>query len=84
MNAMASRSTGTPPFVLSERWADARGRLDPRGIFNVTTSTDVIGGNSALTIRRSRKRDLSGCAGYKIRYFDGIAYRIDIGIRGLH
>lgn len=40
------RSTGTSPFVLSERWADARGRLDPRGIFNVATSTDVIGGNS--------------------------------------
>lgn len=40
------RVTGQPPFVLSERWADARGRLDPRGIYNVSTSTDVIGGNS--------------------------------------
>lgn len=40
------RATGHEPFVLSQRWIDARGRLDPRAIFNATTSTDVIGGNS--------------------------------------
>jgi hypothetical protein len=40
------RATGEVPFVLSQRWIDARGRLDPRAIFNVSTSTDVIGGNS--------------------------------------
>jgi hypothetical protein len=40
------RATGSQPFVLSQRWLDARGRLDPRDIYNVSTSTDVIGGNS--------------------------------------
>jgi hypothetical protein len=40
------RATSNAPFVLSQRWIDARGRLDPRGIFNAATSTDVIGGNS--------------------------------------
>lgn len=40
------RATGQPPFVLSQRWIDARSRLDPNAIFNVSTSTDVIGGNS--------------------------------------
>ncbi|MBK8542642.1 MAG: S46 family peptidase [Caulobacteraceae bacterium] len=40
------RATGHAPFVLSQRWLDARGRLDPRGVFNASTSTDVIGGNS--------------------------------------
>ncbi|MEZ5959982.1 MAG: S46 family peptidase [Hyphomonadaceae bacterium] len=40
------RATGHEPFVLSQRWIDARGRLDPRAIFNASTSTDVIGGNS--------------------------------------
>ncbi|WP_228126640.1 S46 family peptidase [Candidatus Viadribacter manganicus] len=45
-DGLFERSTGTAPFVLSERWADARGRIDPRGIVNVSTSTDVIGGNS--------------------------------------
>ena len=40
------RATGAEPFVVSQRWIDARGRLDPNAIFNVSTSTDVIGGNS--------------------------------------
>jgi len=40
------RATGHEPFVISQRWIDARGRLDPRAIFNASTSTDVIGGNS--------------------------------------
>ena len=40
------RATGHPPFVLSQSWIDARPRLDPNTIFNVSTSNDVIGGNS--------------------------------------
>lgn len=40
------RATGHEPFILSQRWINARGRLDARGIYNVSTSTDVIGGNS--------------------------------------
>jgi hypothetical protein len=40
------RATGHEPFLLSQRWIDARGRLDARATFNATTSTDVIGGNS--------------------------------------
>ncbi len=40
------RATGHEPFVLSQRWIDARARLDMNTLFNVSTSTDVIGGNS--------------------------------------
>ncbi|MBL8544957.1 MAG: S46 family peptidase [Hyphomonadaceae bacterium] len=40
------RGTGAAPFALSQRWIDAQSRLDPGGIVNVATSTDVIGGNS--------------------------------------
>jgi len=40
------RATGHEPFVLSQRWIDARPRLDPNAIFNVSSSNDVIGGNS--------------------------------------
>lgn len=40
------RATGHPPFVLSQSWINARPRLDPNTIFNVSTSNDVIGGNS--------------------------------------
>jgi hypothetical protein len=40
------RATGNPPFRVSQRWADARARIDASTIYNVSTSNDVIGGNS--------------------------------------
>jgi hypothetical protein len=40
------RATDAAPFALSQRWIDARDRLDPDIIYNISTSTDVIGGNS--------------------------------------
>jgi hypothetical protein len=40
------RATGAAPLAMSPSWLDARGRLDPLTIFNVSTSNDVIGGNS--------------------------------------
>jgi hypothetical protein len=58
------RATGNDPFVLRQRWIDARGRLDPRGIFNVSTSTDVIGGNSGSPLL-DRNGDVVGAV------FDG-------------
>lgn len=58
------RATGNPPFTLSQRWIDARGRLDPRAIFNAATSTDVIGGNSGGPVL-DREGDVVGAV------FDG-------------
>jgi len=40
------RATGQHPFALSQRWVDARPRLDQNVIFNLASSNDVIGGNS--------------------------------------
>jgi len=46
VRGLYERATGAPPFLLSQRWIGARDRLDPDTIFNVATTTDVIGGNS--------------------------------------
>jgi hypothetical protein len=46
VEGLYQRATGSPPFVLSQRWIDARSRLDQRTIYNSSTTTDVIGGNS--------------------------------------
>jgi hypothetical protein len=46
VDGLYDRATGSPPFVLSQRWIDARSRLDAQTIFNFATTTDVIGGNS--------------------------------------
>lgn len=40
------RATGQAPFALSPRWIAARARLDANAIYNLSSSNDVIGGNS--------------------------------------
>jgi hypothetical protein len=46
IGGLYQRATGTPPYDLAPSWVAARGRLDAVTIFDVSTSTDVIGGNS--------------------------------------
>jgi hypothetical protein len=41
-----ARATGAEPFRLTQRWIDARPRLDPNTIFNISSTNDIIGGNS--------------------------------------
>src|SRR6185312_14319517 len=40
------RATGAPPFDLDPRWIAAKGRLDPAMVLNLSTSDDIVGGNS--------------------------------------
>ena len=40
------RATGKPPFQLAPRWADAKGKVDPNTVFNMSSDNDIIGGNS--------------------------------------
>lgn len=46
MSGLFTHATGRAPFALARSWISARAALDPNVIFNVSTSTDVIGGNS--------------------------------------
>jgi hypothetical protein len=40
------RATGQPPFDLDPRWIAAKGRLNPDTVFDISSSNDIIGGNS--------------------------------------
>lgn len=40
------RATGQAPFALTARWQTAQSRLDPTTIYNVSSTHDIIGGNS--------------------------------------
>jgi hypothetical protein len=40
------RATGADPFIAPASWLAARDRLDPTTIFNVSSTHDIIGGNS--------------------------------------
>jgi hypothetical protein len=46
VSGLYERATGEPALALSPRWRFARAELDPRTVFNVATSNDVIAGNS--------------------------------------
>jgi hypothetical protein len=63
------RATGVAPFALTQRWIDARSRLDPNAIFDVSTSTDVIGGNSGSPLL-DRQGNVVGAV------FDGNIYSL--------
>ncbi|MBY8827184.1 S46 family peptidase [Hephaestia sp. CMS5P-6] len=40
------RATGKPPFDLDQRWIAAKDKLNPDTVFDISTSNDIIGGNS--------------------------------------
>lgn len=40
------RATGKPPFDLDERWVAAQNTLSPDTVFDISTTNDIIGGNS--------------------------------------
>ncbi|HEX7759856.1 MAG TPA: S46 family peptidase [Caulobacteraceae bacterium] len=40
------RATGQDPFALDPRWAAAKDKLNPETIFNISSTNDIIGGNS--------------------------------------
>lgn len=40
------RASGAPPFVLPQRWLDAKSKLNLSTPMNLSTTNDIIGGNS--------------------------------------
>jgi hypothetical protein len=40
------RATGQFPFALSQRWLDAKGKLNDATVFDFASDNDIIGGNS--------------------------------------
>jgi hypothetical protein len=48
------RATGQPPFDLDPRWTAARGKLDPKIVFDISTTNDIIGGNSGSPLINAR------------------------------
>ena len=40
------RATGKPPFQLAPRWVEAQPKLNPATVFNISSTTDIVPGNS--------------------------------------
>lgn len=48
------RATGKPPYELDPRWLVAKEKLTPAMIFNISTTNDIIGGNSGSPLINAR------------------------------
>jgi peptidase S46-like protein len=48
------RATGQDPFKLDPRWVAARGKLNPGTVFDISTTNDIIGGNSGSPLINAR------------------------------
>jgi len=48
------RATGQPPFQLTQRWIDARSKLNPNTVFNISSATDIVPGNSGSPLINAR------------------------------
>lgn len=46
INGLYARATGAEPFNLSQRWIDARGRVNGATVYNISTTTESVGGAS--------------------------------------
>lgn len=48
------RATGEEPFKLDPRWVEAKGKLSPKTVFDISTTNDIIGGNSGSPLINAR------------------------------
>jgi len=48
------RATGQDPFKLDPRWIAAKSKLNPGTVFNISTTNDIIGGNSGSPLINAR------------------------------
>jgi hypothetical protein len=46
LDRLFERATGEPPFAVPTRWSEAKQRLDLETPFNLSTNSDIVGGNS--------------------------------------
>ncbi len=46
LGRLFERATGQPPFAIPARWEQARATLDLSTPFNLSTNSDIVGGNS--------------------------------------
>jgi len=54
LGGLFTRASGADPFELPPRWLSARGRLNPDTPLNISTSNDIVGGNSGSPLLDAR------------------------------
>jgi hypothetical protein len=63
------RATGRPPFQLTQKWIDAQPKLNPNTVFDISSTSDIVPGNSGSPLINA-KGDVIGTI------FDGNIYML--------
>ena len=53
-SGLYERATGQDPFKVDPRWIAAKSKLNPGTVFNISTTNDIIGGNSGSPLINAR------------------------------
>ena len=48
------RATGQPPFELTQKWIDVQAKLNPNTVFDISSTIDIIPGNSGSPLIDAR------------------------------
>lgn len=56
MGGAFARATGAEPFVLAKRWVKAEPKIAKDTVFNISTTNDIIGGNSGSPLVDAKGR----------------------------
>jgi hypothetical protein len=56
MGGLYARATGAEPFALAPKWLAAEGSVDKSAVFNLSTTNDIIGGNSGSPLIDAKGR----------------------------
>jgi hypothetical protein len=54
VGGLYERATGAEPFDLAPKWAAAERRVNKRTVFNISSTNDIIGGNSGSPLINAR------------------------------
>lgn len=56
MGGLYARATGAEPFALAPKWVAAEASVDKSAVFNLSTTNDIIGGNSGSPLIDAKGR----------------------------
>ena len=54
IKGLYERATGEPPFELTQKWVDAQPKLNPNTVFNMSSTNDIVPGNSGSPLINAR------------------------------
>lgn len=76
IKGLYERATGEPPFELTQKWVDAQSKLNPNTVFDMSSTNDIVPGNSGSPVINA-KGEVIGTVFDGNIYFLGGAFAYD-------